>query len=226
MGIPKVILQTSVSTPPRWLVRKNLSKTDGTWKYSHFTDEDIYRFFDEHKTDEFANIDEKFRSIRNGAHKSDLFRYFYLFINGGVYLDTDVALVAPLDAIVKGHTFVSVASTLVPGSMFQGFLASIPGHEIIYRALKDAYTVDQEALDKDSKLMCRNMFGFYQDHAKKHPEDAARTYEERRYRKWVAKVVDGDGDVLFYHHWKKPFPPRLGLREYFDHPIINAISRR
>lgn len=213
MGIPKVILQTSVSKPPHWLVRKTLAKADRGWKYVHFTDEDIFRFFEENRMDEFKNIDEKFRSIRNGAHKSDLFRYFYLLINGGLYFDTDVALAKSVDSIVKDYTFVSVASTHVPNTMFQGFLGAAPDHEIIYRAAKDAYNIDLDALAKDSKLICRNMFTFYKDYVREHSDEGIKIYDEKRYRKWVAKVVDDDGKVLLYHYWKKPFPPRYGLRE-------------
>ena len=57
------------------------------WTYLHFTDEDIVLYFREHPLPGFDHIVEKFGSITVGAHKADLFRYYFLYLNGGAYLD-------------------------------------------------------------------------------------------------------------------------------------------
>ena len=43
-------------------------------------DNEIIEFFKNNKLDEFPNIIEKFYSMPTGAHKADLFRYYFLYI--------------------------------------------------------------------------------------------------------------------------------------------------
>jgi mannosyltransferase OCH1-like enzyme len=48
---------------------------------------------------EFPNIAEVFHSFEKGEHKSDLFRYYFLYVKGGVFMDTDAMIEVDIDTI-------------------------------------------------------------------------------------------------------------------------------
>ena len=57
------------------------------WTYEHYTDAEIIRFFQQNPIHELPNVIEKFYSLQYGEHRADLFRYYFLYLNGGVYMD-------------------------------------------------------------------------------------------------------------------------------------------
>jgi hypothetical protein len=154
--IPKTILQTSKDTVQSYIIDFIATKCIG-WQYIHFTDDDIITYFKENPLDEFPLIIDKFNNFKKGAHKSDLFRYYYLYINGGFHIDSDAKIQANIDSIIKSYDFVSVYSA-IEGTIFQGILGSIPKHPIIYKALKHAYNVDVNELDKEYFLFCKEIY--------------------------------------------------------------------
>ena len=79
-NIPKVIFQTSKEKIPLYVQKMIKDKSKG-WKYKYFSDKDIINFFIDNPLKEFPKIINKFNSFKNGAHKADLFRYYYLYIN-------------------------------------------------------------------------------------------------------------------------------------------------
>jgi len=68
------------------------------WDHKFYNDTEARAFLLEHFPDEVV---EAFDEIIPGAYKADLFRYCVLFIEGGVYADTDVLLETNLDAAVE-----------------------------------------------------------------------------------------------------------------------------
>ena len=184
-SIPKIIFQTSKSRPPNYVIYMIKQLSPG-WVYIHFTDEDIINFFNENYLKEFPNIVEKFNLIKNGAHKADLFRYYFLYIKGGVFLDSDAMLQNNIDNIVKEYDFFSVESIPCPGCIFQGFIGANPYNKIIYEALDDAYNVNIEILDKDYHLLCKNLFCML----KKKWEYNIKIYTEIRVSESVTIIVD------------------------------------
>ena len=161
--IPLLFFQTSKEKPLKYVVDQIKAKTKG-WKYMHFTDKDILQFFKEHPLKEFPNIEEKFHSFEKGPHKADLFRYYFLYVKGGVFMDSDAMLEVDISTIVKEHDFFSVDSKYInPRRVFQGFIGCVPKHPIMYAALKDMYAITNEAL-KDYAILTKHMYRFYQTH--------------------------------------------------------------
>ena len=145
--IPKTIIQTARFAQPQY-VMEIIKKRSKGWEYLFFKDEDIEKFFEMNPMEEFKNVKERFRLL-SGPHKSDLFRYYYLYLKGGVYIDSDAIMEEDMNVIVKDkYTFFSVKS-LDPAKnhMFQGVLGSIKGHSIIYESLKHLYNIDVERLN-------------------------------------------------------------------------------
>jgi hypothetical protein len=154
--IPKTILQSSKDKVQEHVIGLIANKCLG-WEYIHFTDEDIITFFKENPLEEFPLITEQFNKIKRGQHKSDLFRYYYLYINGGFHIDSDALITANIETIVKTYDFVSAVSSL-RNELFQGIIGCIPKHQIIYQALKHAYSVDVDLLDKEYFLFCQEIY--------------------------------------------------------------------
>jgi hypothetical protein len=142
--IPKILLQTSKTKLDQYALDITKSFIDDSWTYTHFVDSEIIQFFEQNPLKEFPDIVEVFNNIQKGEYKSDLFRYYYLFINGGVYIDSDFELTKPLDKIVEEYNFIVVESgcelATTINCLFNGFLGCEPNNKIIYEALVDIYS--------------------------------------------------------------------------------------
>jgi mannosyltransferase OCH1-like enzyme len=158
MTIPKIIIQTSKNPIPENVVKK-LKSYAPNWEYLFFDDNDIITFFNNHTIHDFPTILQVYNKIQNGAHRSDLFRYAFLYKFGGVFIDSDAMLQVSLDDIVKDYDFFSVKS-FNEDTIFQGFLGVSPNHFIIRQCLEDALNIDIVQLQADYLLLCKNMNTF------------------------------------------------------------------
>jgi len=101
-----------------------------------------HRLFDEPAARDYlrahfdAPVLRAFRACRSPAQKSDLFRLAWLFRAGGVYADADDRATAPLDGVLAGRELVLWHEHL--GSVGNNFIAAIPAHPVIGRALEEA----------------------------------------------------------------------------------------
>ena len=154
--ITKVCIQTSKDPIPEYVVTQ-LKKNLSGWEYKYFTDTDILTFFKEHPLPEFPQITEKFHGFSAGPHKADLFRYYYLYIKGGLFIDSDLMLYDTIDSILGNNQFVSVWAIKPTGSAFNGFLAASPEHPILYSALKDLYNIKNEDLVANYSLVVSHL---------------------------------------------------------------------
>lgn len=194
--IPKILFQTSPKKVQHPTIIKQLRKylTD-EWKYLYFNDEDILKYFKDFPLSEFPHIEEVFHSFVKGEHKADLFRYYFLYLNGGVFLDDDAMLVAPLESILKHYSFVSVVGEFPP-QVFQGFLGANKGNPAIYRALQHIYQTQQKELSNCYSLFCFKLF------------------EILTKEKW-------DFSIQLYPHWLNV--PRPGVATIYDETNNNSL---
>ena len=209
MKIPKVIIQTSRSENPKEYVVDMIKGRSEGWEYKHFNDKEVITFFQEHPIAEFPNVINKFFSFNYGEHRADLFRYYYLYVKGGVYFDTDAMIECNIDEIVKDYEYFSVNSSYFPNSIFQGFIGAIPQHPIIYKGLKDIYEIDNAYLiskPENFHDICRNMFRFVNEYPNK---ENIKLYQEVYGNSEVAAVIDLKEDnklVLKHYHINKIIP--------------------
>ena len=79
---------------------------------------------------------QAWRFARQAAHRADLFRLIVLHEEGGVYADADDRCLQPLDGLL-GDAGLMVAQESY-GSTGNNFIAVVPSHPVIRRALDDA----------------------------------------------------------------------------------------
>mgnify|MGYP005678314919 CR=1 FL=1 len=138
--IPKIILQTSKDKPPKY-VEKYIQTYFPQWEYCHLNDNDAIAYFEANKLQEFPNAIEKYNSFQVGAHATDFLRYYFLYINGGVYLDSDAMIHCNINEIIQSYDGVFIKSNVFQSftHIFNGFMCIPPKHPIIYDALCHIY---------------------------------------------------------------------------------------
>jgi len=102
--IPKIIIQTAKDDLYKSLLHFNAQKT-----FLELNPEYEYKFFDDIDCREFIKnnfpeiVLDTFDMLNPGAYKADLFRYCYIYINGGCYFDNKYILRVPLREIIKNE---------------------------------------------------------------------------------------------------------------------------
>lgn len=193
------LIQTSKKKPRFFDAVKIKRFMPDAWEYHHFTDSDVIRYFEQHPLPGFEDITWKFASISAGAHKADLFRYYFLYLNGGAYLDSDVLLNRKLDAIVGECDFATVLGTLFPGTVFNGFLyCSAPRNPLIFDALSHLYACKQYHLDADYFYTCSHVYRLVVQN--KH-NLSLKLFREAWHTDKSLAVVDDYGVTQMVHYW-------------------------
>lgn len=204
MTIPKTIVQTSKEKLPEYVVEMIRKKAPG-WDYKHFTDKEILQYFINNPLTEFPLIINKFWSLTSGEHKADLFRYYFLYNEGGVYIDSDAMIEDNIENITKEYQFFSVNSYL-KGTIFQGFIGCVPNNKIIYEALKDIYEIHNDELMKNYYIITANLFKII--YTNMYDFDYKLYYEQESDHE-KAVTVNDDGVVILTHYWKDKAIPEI-----------------
>lgn len=174
----KTILQTS-KYKPKNDNREKVLRFAKDWTYVHFDDFEILEFFKNNPIPGFENIEKRFKEIRRGEHRADLFRYYYLYLNGGFFIDSDFEPRENLDDVIKDYDFVAsdikaydlnVAGITNRSRAFNGYLyASQPGNPIILQCLRHIYSIDINDLgpedgtwDSRYHLVCEYLYNVIQ----------------------------------------------------------------
>lgn len=121
-------------------VYDNIAEFAAGYKHIVFDDSECIEFL---KRCYEPRVAERFNTL-SGPHKADLFRYAYLYIHGGVYLDIKNQLLVPLDTIFDKpdvlFTALSFVTHTIVGefkiTVHQGVISAPPGHPIFLRLLK------------------------------------------------------------------------------------------
>ena len=141
----------------------------------------------------------KFDQLRCGAHKADFFRYCYLYIEGGVYMDVDLE---------PRQTLVSILAGIAPGTLvtcldasrsgiFQAFIATPPGHPVFPELINRFFAPDVES-------------GFFTyDTFTRHMGSVLRRRKGRPLRTGMQTMLDGSRLCLLYENQR-------GIRGSYD----------
>jgi mannosyltransferase OCH1-like enzyme len=78
---------------------------------------------------------EVLERLRAPVERADILRLEVLFRHGGVYVDADVECLRQIDEMLGDSRFVAVC--LKPGQVTNTFIASVPQHPLLERALRE-----------------------------------------------------------------------------------------
>ena len=127
-SIPKTIIQTYIKkdrVPKK--VFDNIKKFAPDYQYTFFDDDECLNFI-------INNYDKSvvdcYNNLSNKAHKSDLFRYCYLYKHGGIYLDIKIELIKPIKDIFIDNKCLYTVLSIVNNTLFQGLIATPPKNKI------------------------------------------------------------------------------------------------
>lgn len=141
MKIPALLMQTwkTHEVPLHW---RNSPLSVVThlphWKHVVMSDADNLHFVESH----FPHLKDFYVGLKYGIQRSDVIRYMWLFIHGGVYMDLDIEILAELDELFPGNPGDECLYLLKAPRNFAGhytnfFMASSPRHPFWLRVLEE-----------------------------------------------------------------------------------------
>lgn len=155
--IPKVIMQTSKETPCSDRIPEYLKKILPEYSYVHFNDEQILEFMDQNPIREIPDPKSIIQSFTVGQHKADFFRLYYLYINGGIFLDSDAMVTHHMNSIIdRKPVFIRMDDR--ENSIFNGFIAITRRHDLMKKALIDASKVNPLTAEKYYFIFCDKLW--------------------------------------------------------------------
>jgi hypothetical protein len=204
--IPKILFQTSKNPLDPGVFEALQPYLTDEWTYRHYVDADILEFFKSHPNPEFPEIADRFLSFPRGEHRADLFRYYHLYMKGGLFLDSDAMIYKPLDEIIGEYSFISVKSGMIKESFFNGLLGAEANHQIIYSALYYLYTMELNTLENNYSLVCKSLFQMYSKYDG--DKSVCKIYSEINRGYWI--LDESDKTLVCKHFWdEKEYIPRV-----------------
>jgi mannosyltransferase OCH1-like enzyme len=125
-----------------WIGPDPLPEDHGPWIESwkvHHPDWE-HRLWTEENLPEDPIRPEILERLRAPVERADILRLEILYRHGGVYADTDLECLRPLDDVIDGEEFVGVC--LKPGRATNTLIAASPGHPLIERALGEVHPME------------------------------------------------------------------------------------
>lgn len=135
--IPRVIMQTGFSPVVTTYFGQgvyDMLAMNPDFTYLFMDDQDCRHYLEQHFEPRVLSV---YDGLKPGAYKSDLFRLCFLYHQGGVYIDINKVLIAPLAEILSRpdrSVFYGVFDT-IPQFIFQAFMASVPGLRFLRAAI-------------------------------------------------------------------------------------------
>ena len=137
--IPRILHQVWVG--PDQMPRDFLDYRE-SWR-RHHPDWEMRLWTDESLPGDFVRP-EAYERLRNPAERSDIIRLEVLFRFGGVYVDTDVECLRPIDPLLEGVDFFAgyvgrkeVGSKTIENAVNNAVIAAEAGHPVLERALRE-----------------------------------------------------------------------------------------
>jgi mannosyltransferase OCH1-like enzyme len=151
-AIPRIIMQTNkADRVPKDLRKAMQTLIDMNPEYEHyyFSDRRIRDFIKQHFDQKTLDA---FDAVVPGAYKSDLFRYCFLYVKGGVFLDGDVQAARPIEELIRPDDRFLSAEDCGIGWVHNAFMAAIPGHPIVKKAIEMAVSKISRRIYGDNPL--------------------------------------------------------------------------
>ena len=133
--IPKKIIQTNkeiCKNLDHYNTVMSIIEKNPSYEYQFYNDIEMRNFIKDNfiinildQTDlnnDISDILKAFDLLKCGALKADLFRYCYLYVNGGIYLDSKISSILDLDSIIKADDKCVVCLDDASESLYNGIM--------------------------------------------------------------------------------------------------------
>ncbi len=148
--IPKVIYQTwkTQNLPIKvQKLRKKMYKLNSEYEYIIYTDEQMNDFISSNAPKE---IKDAFFRINNIVAKADIWRYFILYTNGGLYLDIDSEITGRLDDLLTDDDTAIITAEKNKDMFVQWALIFDKGHRVLEKTIENILIcIDQDMFKND-----------------------------------------------------------------------------
>ena len=149
--IPKVIMQTNnklIKNTKHYNSICTILEKNPDYEYIFFDDKRCREFlienfkvnlFNNKNDNDLQDIDviRAFDSIIPGPIRADFFRYCYLYINGGVYIDSKIICNISFNEIIDEKDTIILCSDDAPNSIYNGLIMCTSHNEQIYEVIKE-----------------------------------------------------------------------------------------
>lgn len=137
-------------------VYKCLDKYASGYKIHIYDDNECMTFLETHFVD---SVCARFKSLKKGAHKADLFRYCILYIHGGIYMDIKTELIKPLeDIIVNRYKYTYSVLSIVNGTVYQGIIATYKNNPIFLSLINDIVNIKDDDLEENYGILTKHFY--------------------------------------------------------------------
>lgn len=122
--IPKTIIQTHCSskfTKELYTTQQIICDLNPEYEYMYFNDKQCLDFISTYFS---YHVIHAYQTLTSGAYKADFFRYCYLYIHGGVYIDLKSVVLLPLHSIIHYKLPLLLSNDLYPISISNIFIAT------------------------------------------------------------------------------------------------------
>lgn len=142
------------AVPPR--IIEAIAAACGDIPFHIFDDAEALQYLVAHFGASFAN---QFLAFPTGAHKADLFRYAWLYREGGVYFDIKTKFTQGVDKMFPWRTQRAMCTVLsaIPGTIYQGLLATYAHNPHLEEALRHVEDTSIENITRHYLLFTQQL---------------------------------------------------------------------
>ena len=126
--------------------------------YSYHDENDMIAFIDMNPIEEFDKTKE---IIKKSSFYHIYFKYYLLYVNGGIFLDKNMMLEENLDNLIDNKSFCSIKSSSLVDSINDGFLCVEPKNEVIYFCLKYLHDLSDEEYKNNKNIIQEKLYFFF-----------------------------------------------------------------
>jgi mannosyltransferase OCH1-like enzyme len=137
MSIPKQIFQVNRFTNPEYITNK-INKYINGWNFISFKDHSLIEYIINNPINELIDIKDNVNLIKNNLLKKEFFIYYYLYLNGGVYMSVNIMIKNDINIFLTDLSQCFIESC-ISKLIFDGFMATTPKNNIILSFLKQFY---------------------------------------------------------------------------------------
>jgi hypothetical protein len=193
----KIIFQITEYKLPNYVINSNIKQLID-YTFCIFNNDGMEEYIENNPIELFPDSLNLFKKL-NYRHKTNFFQYYFLYLNGGIFLNCQCILLENINNIIKDYDFVCVFDNLKEIQLSNIFLFSKPKNEIILKLLQNVYNINIELLTIDVLLLNKN--GYYIINDKNNSNDSIKIYKQELYDSIECKIFDENNrEIIKYFH--------------------------